>query len=204
MAGRGRPRNFDRMEVLDRALHTFWRSGFEATSMNDLVDAMGIVSPSIYAAFGSKEALFAEAVQHYRAAYAAGLLQALNDAPDAQSGVNAMLNAAIDLFTRKDTPGGCFVVSATASNCPHNADMRKTMVQLRCERSDQIAARLRADVAAGRLLSDIPVATLADLFATVLQGLAIGARDGMSKARLRAMLLPARSMLAGWDKRDRR
>lgn len=62
MAERGRPRNFDRSEVLQRAMWLFWERGYEAVSMSDLTTAMGIRSPSIYVAFGSKEALFREAV----------------------------------------------------------------------------------------------------------------------------------------------
>ena len=63
MAAMGRPREFDRDAALEAAMFLFWRKGFAATSMNDLCDAMGISSPSLYAAFGSKEALYLEAVE---------------------------------------------------------------------------------------------------------------------------------------------
>jgi AcrR family transcriptional regulator len=65
MAVIGRPRGFDRDAALEAAMFLFWRKGFAATSMSDLCDAMGISSPSLYAAFGSKEALYLEAVEHY-------------------------------------------------------------------------------------------------------------------------------------------
>ena len=65
MAVIGRPREFDREAALQAAMLVFWRKGFAATSMNDLCDAMGIRSPSLYAAFGSKEALYLEAMEHY-------------------------------------------------------------------------------------------------------------------------------------------
>src|ERR1700688_4630074 len=65
MAIIGRPRGFDRDAALDAAMLLFWRKGFAATSMNDLCDAMGIRSPSLYAAFGSKETLYLEAIGHY-------------------------------------------------------------------------------------------------------------------------------------------
>src|SRR3979411_1663755 len=65
MAVIGRPRGFDRDAALEAAMFLFWRKGFEAASMNDLCDAMGVRSPSLYAAFGSKEALYLEAVEHY-------------------------------------------------------------------------------------------------------------------------------------------
>lgn len=67
MAERGRPRSFDKEAALDRAMEVFWRLGYEGASMADLTAAMGIASPSLYAAFGSKEALFRLALEHYSA-----------------------------------------------------------------------------------------------------------------------------------------
>src|SRR5918993_4559717 len=66
---RGRPRGFDREAALAQAMRLFWLKGFEATSIADLTGAMGIGSPSLYAAFGSKEALYAEALRYYDAQY---------------------------------------------------------------------------------------------------------------------------------------
>lgn len=65
MAARGRPRNFDRNDALDRALDLFWKHGYDNTSMADLSAAMELRPPSIYAAFGSKEGLFEEVVDRY-------------------------------------------------------------------------------------------------------------------------------------------
>ena len=65
MAVIGRPREFDRDAALEAAMLLFWRKGFAMTSMNDLCAAMGIRSPSLYAAFGSKEDLYLEAFDRY-------------------------------------------------------------------------------------------------------------------------------------------
>lgn len=194
MTERGRPRNFDRTEALDRALMAFWREGFEATSMSDLIAAMGINSPSIYAAFGSKEALFSEAVQHYRTQYAAGLLVALN-APDAASGLSAMYEAAIDLFTKRGRPHGCFIVTASAGNAPAATEIQRELTRLRRERSDEIAARIQRDVVEGRLPPDIPVQSFADMYTAILQGIAIAARDDVPRSRLSCLYLPSLFLL---------
>src|SRR4029077_11955803 len=63
---RGRPRSFDRGRALERAMHVFWRQGYEATSVSDLTRAMHINPPSLYAAFGDKEQLYLEALARYQ------------------------------------------------------------------------------------------------------------------------------------------
>jgi AcrR family transcriptional regulator len=176
----------------------FWQDGFEATSMTDLVEAMGINSPSIYAAFGSKEALFAEALRHYGSVYANALPDALNKAPDTASAMDAMFEAAVDLFTLSDTPGGCFVVNSVASNAPNSPEMEEALKQLRRERLEQIAERLARDVRSGSLRHDTPVQELADLYAAILQGLAQAARDGLGKERLAKLSGQSRNLISPW------
>src|ERR1700733_4425852 len=61
----GRPREFNVDKALDKALKVFWRKGYEGTSLPDLTRAMGINRPSLYAAFGNKEALFRKAIDRY-------------------------------------------------------------------------------------------------------------------------------------------
>lgn len=173
----------------------FWRKGYAATSMDDLVKAMGINSPSIYAAYGSKEALYSEAVQHYRANYAAILLDALTEAANASRGLSAMFEAAIDLFTKSDRPNGCFIVTAAAGNAPARSEIQVELSRLRRERSSEIAMRIQRDIIEGRLDPDLPVQSLADMYAAILQGIAVAARDGVSKSRLSSLFVPSLALL---------
>ncbi|MES5097530.1 TetR/AcrR family transcriptional regulator [Agrobacterium sp. BA1120] len=173
------------------ALQVFWKSGFEAASMGDLTDAMGITSPSLYAAYGSKEALFLEALQHYRTHYAQAMLDVLYSAENAAGGLSAMFETAIDLFTRADRPHGCMVVLAEAGNAPASGTARQILSGLRLQRSDEIAARLQLDVSAGHLHLKLPVQPLADMYAALLQGIAVAARDGTPRNRLSALYKPA-------------
>src|SRR5580658_5194846 len=89
----GRPRAFDRDEALEAAMLLFWRKGFAAASMNDLCDAMGLRSPSLYAAFGSKEALYLEAVGHYVEVQGSAVWDKLAEAATARAGVESLLMA---------------------------------------------------------------------------------------------------------------
>ena len=75
----GRPRAFDIDKALDRALKVFWRKGFEGASLHDLTRAMGINRPSLYAAFGNKEALFRRALDRYDSGPAGYVHEALEE-----------------------------------------------------------------------------------------------------------------------------
>src|SRR5688572_25410961 len=86
VARRGRPRSFDREEALRRAMEIFWALGYEGATLTDLQEAMGgITAPSFYAAFGSKESLFREAVELYKKTQGAPIAKALAEGPTARS-----------------------------------------------------------------------------------------------------------------------
>src|SRR6059058_4783820 len=105
----GRPRAFDVDEALDQALKVFWRKGYEGASLPDLTKAMGINRPSLYAAFGNKEALFRKAIDRYLEGPACYVREALRE-PTARVVVERLLRASIDLVTDSRNPRGCFMV----------------------------------------------------------------------------------------------
>src|SRR5437867_1876189 len=93
---KGRPREFDAEQALDAALLLFWRHGYEGTSLAALTDAMGINTPSLYAAFGSKEMLFRRALDRYLQKPASYLPTALKE-PTARGAAEKILSGAINM-----------------------------------------------------------------------------------------------------------
>src|SRR5713226_3449463 len=104
---RGRPRAFDRNKALDRALGLFWSQGFEGTSVTELTEALAINRPSLYAAFGTKEELFNEALDLYVRAYGLPIERAIQEEQTARSAVARILRDAARLFPAGATPAGC-------------------------------------------------------------------------------------------------
>src|SRR5256714_13652479 len=140
-ARKGRPREFDPDEALDRALQVFWRKGYEGTSLPDLTKAMGINRPSLYAAFGNKEALFRKALDRYAEGPAAYVREALNE-PTARAVAERLLSGAIDLVTNPRNPRGCLMVQGALA-CGEAADcIRRELVSRRVAGGPAVRPRL--------------------------------------------------------------
>ncbi|SDZ37467.1 transcriptional regulator, TetR family [Saccharopolyspora shandongensis] len=196
MSPRGRPRSFDREAALRTAMELFWARGYEATSLSDLTGAMGISSPSLYAAFGSKEDLFREAVALYNSADEAVGDRSLQRQPTARCAIEAMLRDNADAYVDPDTPRGCMVVLAATNCTPENARIWDFLAECRKDDFRAVLARLERGVADGDVPADADLEKIASFYLTVLQGLSIQARDGSSRAAVHAVIDCA--MLA-WD-----
>ena len=196
MATRGRPRGFDRTAVLERAMVVFWEHGFEGTSLTDLTRAMGISSPSLYAAFGSKEQLFTDAVTHYDSTRGAATDDALATQPTARAAIGEALRRNAIAYTDPATPRGCMIVVASTTYTERSAGLRTHLADLR--RATEQAFRDR--VARGSDDGDAPpgadpVAGAA-FYNAAMPGMSIQARDDQPRERLLATVAHA---VAAWD-----
>jgi len=197
MAARGRPRDFDRDIALRKAVEVFWERGYEGTSLKDLTEAMGIASASIYACFGSKEALFREAMALYTSMEGQPPRRALHDQPTARAAIHAMLQATADVITLPGLPHGCMLILASPTGAVENHAVREFLAGGRRGQLREIRERLDRGVTDGDLLvSPIGLDAIARYYTTVMQGLSLQARDGASRDELEAVITCA---MAGWD-----
>ncbi|NYT41122.1 TetR/AcrR family transcriptional regulator [Sphingomonas sp. R-74633] len=197
--GRGRPRAFDREAALARATRLFWQKGYEATSIADLTEAMGIGAPSLYAAFGSKEALYLEALRHYGENYDALVWDGFRAATTAREAVFAYLldSAAALTGSLADNPLGCMVTLASAGSDGASA-LSETMRAARRTGYERLEARLAQAVSEGELPASADIQALARFAQTMQSGMSILARDGAGRAELEEA---ARIAMLGWDAR---
>ena len=193
----GRPLSFDRDAALEQAMLLFWRHGYETTSVSDLTNAMGITAPSLYTAFGDKRRLFLEAVNRYAGDPEAGGT-AIDDAPSAYDAARSLLDGAVVTFTGETTPRGCLLASATASGSAGSADVQAIVAGYRERVRARLHARIERDVTAGLLPEDTDAAALAGLVVTVVQGLSVLARDGVTRASLSGIAIAS---LHAWPSR---
>jgi AcrR family transcriptional regulator len=185
---RGRPRAFDRDAALRQAMDVFWSKGFDTCSMADLVDAMHINSPSLYAAFGSKEDLYRESIDLYANAEGGEALRCLQSTDSVRDGLRAMFRASVELFTGFAKPRGCMIFLGTMSVGPEHAALRDLLQKRRRKAAAAVAARLARGVERGELRADTDVQALAALCVTLFAGLSIQAQDGVRRAALYAAI----------------
>ena len=197
MATRGRPRSFNREEALRQAQQLFWARGYEGVSLADLQKAMGdITAPSFYAAFGSKEDLFREAVELYRRCEGRAPAEALGGGATARDAIEALLRTAVAAFSQPGKPGGCLLLVG-AMNCTEaNRGMADYLREMRRQRQTVIRQRLQRGVREGDLPKGVDLGALATFYITVLDGLALQARDGVPRKVLMAAVEGA---MAGWE-----
>jgi AcrR family transcriptional regulator len=111
---RGRPRGFDEGKVLDEAMKVFWKQGFGGASYGDLTEATGLNKPSLYAAFGDKEALFTQALRCYETEHLKPLREAFLAEPDFRKGLRDLLNGYLSLYAGPSGTSGCFLATSIA------------------------------------------------------------------------------------------
>lgn len=193
---KGRPRRFDRAGALRQAMRLFWARGYDGASMADLTAAMGINPPSLYAAFGSKEALFREATDLYSETEGVGIWKSLHQAPTAKQAVEGFLRESAAAFSKAGDPPGCLIVLGALNANGNNAAICEDLRQRREANVAELRARLEAAVRAGELPASIDCQGIAVFYVTVQQGMSIQARDGASHARL---LAAADGAMAAWE-----
>jgi AcrR family transcriptional regulator len=195
MATRGRPRAFDRDSALRLAMDLFWAKGYDGTSLPGLTAAMGISAPSLYAAFGSKEALFREAVDLYSDTVGRVSAVALTDPPTAREGIDGMLRAVVRQTSLPGRPKGCLVGLGGIDGSPEDDAVRRVLIARRGDRVVAIRERLARGVADGDLPASADLAAITAFYAAMAQGITLQARDGCSRATLMGIV---DSAMAAW------
>lgn len=194
---RGRPREFDRLTALAQAMKLFWIKGYEATSIADLTDAMKIGTKSLYAAFGSKDGLYAEALRHYYTTCEGLVWTRFREAGSARDAALAFLQDSAAAMTGgdRDLPHGCMATLACVGSEGH-AELADLMRMTRAGAFDILKARFDAAKEGGELPPGADTGKLARFVQTLQSGMAIRARDGADRTELSDV---AQVAVAGWD-----
>lgn len=183
---RGRPRSFDSAKALEKALGLFWERGYLGTTYADLCQATGLSKPSLYAAFGNKEATFLAALALYGDRYIKPGAALLEMEPDARKAVHGLLTATIDGLTAEGVPLGCMIATnAACSDAPEVPRLIAEAVRTAAAETPlAVAARLRRAAANDDVPPGTDIDALTCFFDTLITGLSGLAKRGVPRQEL--------------------
>ncbi|GGU46388.1 TetR family transcriptional regulator [Streptomyces daghestanicus] len=170
-----RTRAFDTEAAVSRAMDLFWTRGYEATSVRDLTQHLGIGQGSLYAAFGDKDGLYRAALEHYRSTLAAAALRDLAEGADVRAAVRALLTERVRIAVGQGGRG-CLAVNAVCERLPEDATTRRTVRDMQDASREALTELLRAARERGEIAARHDPHTLASFLVTFLNGLLVSAK----------------------------
>ena len=186
-APKGRPREFCVDQALAEALHVFWAKGYDGASMTDLTEAMGITKPSLYAAFGNKEALFHKALDLYeqeKLEYGRAALEQ----PTARKVAEFYLRGAIDVHGGTDDPKGCMGLISSLACSPEAESIKADVVRRRASSQRLLVERFERAKAEGDIPAHVDAEGLTSVLYALLQGITVQAGAGATHAELERLV----------------
>jgi AcrR family transcriptional regulator len=189
-----RPREFDEEVVLDRAMEVFWRRGYDGASMAELTRTMGINSPSVYVAYGSKRGLFEKVLDRYQERRARQKEWML-EGKTAREVAERMLVGAAQWLTTPEEPRGCLLIQCGLSAGEGNGDIPQALATRRRRVEITLSERFEQAKNEGELAADTDAAALARYIQNVFSGMGIQAAAGASREELEDIV---RRAMMGW------
>jgi AcrR family transcriptional regulator len=174
---KGRPREFDPDVALASALRVFWQRGYEGASMAELTAEMGLTKPSLYGAFGNKEALFKKALDLYEREKMAYMRTAL-EAETSRGVAERLLHGALEMQSSTCDPKGCLGVISTVACSQEAESIREDVIARQQGSKRALIERFERAKAEGDLPEAVDPAALARYLTAVMQGLAVQAGAG--------------------------
>jgi TetR/AcrR family transcriptional repressor of nem operon len=189
-----RPREFDEGTVLDAALLCFWRQGYEATSVRDLVEETGITAASLYNAFGDKRSLYEKALNHYVETSVADRIRRCEALPPRRA-IEVFFEEIVKRSLNDRDRKGCMLVNAALDVAPHDRAFREVVAEVLVTIEAFFLACVRAGQADGTITRSLSAETLAQNLLGVLMGIRVLARVRPERALLEGVVAPALALL---------
>src|SRR5277367_6981369 len=179
---RGRPRSFDELEAVEKAIHVFWSKGYDGVTIDDLVDGMGVGRPSLYAIFGDKRTLFLRVLKDYAEKKGARAAKALLSPRTLRDSLAGFLKHAVESATEKGSARGCLLVCVAP--LVDDPEVRQFLQDAAAGGAALVEGRFRDAISAGEIPSDFPVAVRASQLIDFARGLKMRAQIGTPRKTL--------------------
>ena len=198
---RGRPRQYDPERALAKAAEAFWKHGYAATSLDDLVAATGMNRPSLYAAFGDKRDLYLKTLTRYQQQSRAIGAQITADDPPLRVFLKRFYEAALAIYLESgDEARGCYSISTAPAQAVTDAGVRDFLAASISGTDAFVAKQIVKARERGEVPSDADPQALAQLATAALHTIAVRARVGVPRKQLTAVVAAAIDVICGPQK----
>jgi len=168
-----RPKVFNEEEVIDKAVEVFWAKGYEAASMQDLIDAMGIQRGSLYAAFGSKQQLFLKSLKRYSVTVVKKLLEILESKPSAIESIELFFSQLVEHLLTAGELRSCLVTNSAIERGLRDEETKQLVLQLLNALENGFYKTLLRAKENGELSTELDLKVVANYLTSSMQGLLV-------------------------------
>src|SRR6516165_8046554 len=195
---RGRPRQYDPERALAKAADAFWKQGYAATSLDDLVAATGMNRPSLYVAFGDKRDLYLRTLKRYQQQSRAIGAQITADDPPLRVFLKRFYEAALEIYLDSgDEARGCYSISTAPAQAVTDAGVRDFLAASIIGTDAFVAKQIEKARERGEVPIDADPHALAQLATAALHTIAIRARVGVPRKQLKAVAAAIIDLICG-------
>jgi TetR/AcrR family transcriptional repressor of nem operon len=177
-----RTKDFDEDEVLAKAVRLFWHQGYNGTSMQDLVDGLGISRSSLYDTYGDKHTLFIKALESYKEAGANNMQAIIDHSASAKEAIKKLLEMTISDLVCDQQHKGCFLVNAAVEVAPHDPEVNNMI----CQNDQQIEGffydAIRKGQGTGEISNKQDARALARFIFNTMKGIRVSAKATSDKS----------------------
>ena len=184
-----RPVEFDENQVLTNAMEQFWREGYEASSVQKLLDCTGINRGTLYNSFGDKDTFFKSCVVQYNKIVEKQIASSLlNEKLNAWDGIAAYFDEAVVNISNKCRSMGCLLVNSLCESINYDKDIKKVVRASLAKIRKALAVRLKEAQKKGKLTKGVTVEFAADVLINALHGIRVNSRDGKNSNQLKELI----------------
>jgi TetR/AcrR family transcriptional regulator, transcriptional repressor for nem operon len=190
-----RPREFDEVTALEAAIECFWQRGYEATSVRDLAERMGISAPSLYSVYGNKHDLFVRALERYLDHSTRARIRRLEDSLPPKQAIRRFIDEIIERSVNDRERRGCFLINSALEVAPHDGELGALIADRLAEIEAFFCRSIKAAQAEGTVPRERNAQDLARLLLGILLGIRVLARSKPERALLEGIARPALALL---------
>jgi TetR/AcrR family transcriptional repressor of nem operon len=176
-----RTKDFDEDEVLEKAMDLFWNKGYNGTSMQDLVDGLGISRSSLYDTYTDKHTLFIKSLDHYKKKASAAMTAIIEGSASAKETISRIMDYVVNQLTRDAEHKGCFLVNSAVELASHDQEINRML----CENDRQMEGLLIDAIEKGKKNNEITntqsASSLAQFIFNNIKGMRVTARATADK-----------------------